>query len=126
MLTENNPATGSLAVLAITTPGGVSSFSIENWLAAVLVLPAASWATPLATSMVTVPSAAGVMSAVNTVLSEVARLEAAPLPTVISPTANPLTASEKVTVTENTPETGSAALEVIVAVGRVWSFTIVN
>ena len=44
--------------------GAVSSLAMENWVAAVLPLPAASCATAAATSTVTLPSAAGVIVAV--------------------------------------------------------------
>ena len=62
-----------------------------------LPLFAASSATPAATSTVTTPSAAGVISAVYTLPAVVAvNAEAAPLPTVMSPATKPVTASEKV------------------------------
>jgi len=73
---------------------------MENRSAAVLVSPLVlPVATPAAISTVTAPSAEGVIFAVNTVLSLVCRLPAAPLPTVISESVNPVTASLNVMVT---------------------------
>ena len=58
------PDVGSAAPVVSATVGTVSSFSIENCVAAVLLLPALSWAAAAATSTVTEPSAAGVIVAV--------------------------------------------------------------
>ena len=58
------PETGSAEPVVRATVGPVASYSIENWLAAVLSLPAPSWAAAAATSTVTDPSAAGVIVAV--------------------------------------------------------------
>ena len=70
--------------------------------AAVLSLPAASVATFAATSTVTSPLAAGVISAVYTLPAVVsANAEAVPLPTVMSPSTKPVTSSEKVNVAVN-------------------------
>ena len=86
-----------------------------------LPLPAASVAVFAATSTVTVPVATGVIVAVKVRLSleGFCRFEGAPLPTVMSPTANPVTASSKVKVAGNGPVLVDAA--VIVTVGAVLS-----
>ena len=60
----NAPETGSDDVDVMDTVGTVPSLVMENCVAAVLPLEAASWATPAATSTVTGPSPAGVMVAV--------------------------------------------------------------
>ncbi len=59
--------------------GTVRSYVQLNWVAAVLLLLAASVNVPAATSMVTAPSAVGVNVAVYTVLEDGAKLLKAPL-----------------------------------------------
>ena len=89
--------------------------------AAVLPLPAASSATFAAISSVTAPSAAGVMRAVHSVPATVlVKAEAAPLPTAMSPTVKPVTASEKVNVAVKGASLAGGTSE-IVTVGAVLS-----
>ena len=65
MVTANvDPVAGSDELLVIATVGDVSSCVHANWVAAVLVLPAASVKPPAATSIVVAPSAVGVNVAV--------------------------------------------------------------
>ncbi len=67
-----------------------------------LPLSASSCAAPVGTSRVTAPSVPGVTVAVHTVPVVVSRrFDAVPLPTWMSDSANPLTASLKVNVTSN-------------------------
>jgi hypothetical protein len=63
----------------------------------------------------------GVIVAVYVILSDVFRPEALPLPTVISPSTKPLTASLNVTVILNALFTGFGAAELILTVGTVAS-----
>ena len=87
-----------------------------------LPLPAASVAVFAATSTVTVPVDAGVISAVKVVSPFMpVKAAAVPLPTVISPTMKSFTASLKVKVAVNGPVLVDAA--VIVTVGAVLSTT---
>jgi hypothetical protein len=79
--------------------GGVPSKVQVYWVAAVLLLPAASVNVLATTSMVAAPSAVGVNVAVYTVLDVAEKLLKAPLVTVISPTANSVVASLLVKVT---------------------------
>ncbi len=80
-----------------------------------------STAAPAAISTVTSPSADGVMSAVY-VLPEPRRFPAVPLPTVISPSSNPVISSLKVIVTGmGEVFVGLAAVEEIATVGAVAS-----
>ena len=109
----------------IVTVGTVSSLVIVNWLAEALPFPAASLATPALTSMETSPSPAGVIVA-EYVVPDPAKPEAAPFPTVISPTTKPVTLSEKVKVAGKAPDTGSAEVVEIVTVGTVSSLVIEN
>ena len=124
-LTEiaNAPLTGSDDRVAIETPGAVPSDVIENRLAAVLGLADRSSAAPAAMSTATGPSEAGVMVAVYSAALTAWKALAEPLATVRSETSNPVTSSEKVTVTANAPDTGSAASEVIVTFGLTTSLT---
>ena len=96
------------------------SDSIENWVAARFALPYASVAVPAATSIVTVPSADGVIVAVYVV--PLPANDAEPPLTVISLTTKLVVVSEKVIVTANVePVAGLDALVVIVTVGEVSS-----
>ena len=63
-VTLNVLFTGSGAAEVILTVGTVASYVRLSCAAAVLALPAASFATPAFTSTVTVPSTVGVISAV--------------------------------------------------------------
>ena len=116
---------GSWRTIEVTVGAVVSAtdavWLIDTCIAAVLPLPAASSATFAATFSVTVPVATGVIVAVKVWLSLVGfcRFEGAPLPTVMSPTAKPVTASSKVKVAVNGPVLVDAA--VIVTVGAVLS-----
>ena len=85
-----------------------------------LPLPAPSVATLAATSTVTAPVAVGVIRAVYTDVLVAVNDEAVPLPTVMSPTTKPVTASEKVKVAVNGPVL-VAGTPVIVTVGAVVS-----
>ena len=69
-----------------------------NWVAAVLLLPAASVKVLAATSMVVAPPAVGVNVAVYTVLEVAAKLLNAPLDTVMSPTAKSVVGFEVVKI----------------------------
>ena len=95
--------------------GAVTSYVTLNWVAAVLSSPKASCATPASTSMLTVPSPDGVISAVY-VVPEPAKLPADPLVTSISPTTKPVTDSLKVIVTENGEELVGLLAPVVIVV----------
>ena len=118
---------GSWRTIEVTVGAVVSAtdavWLIDTCIAAVLPLPAASSATFAATFSVTVPVATGVIVAVKVRLSleGFCRFEGAPLPTVMSPIAKPVTASSKVKVAVNGPVLVDAA--VIVTVGAVLSST---
>ena len=99
-VTSKTPATGPAGPPRVTD-GATRSACTEYRAAALLPRPSASWATSAATSTVTSPLADGVIRAVYTE-PEPDRF-AVPLPTVTSEASNPVTASEKVTVTSNGP-----------------------
>ena len=80
------------------------SFTVQlNWVAAVLLLPAASVNVLAATSMVATPVAVGVNVAVYTVLEVAEKLLKTPWLMVISPTAKLVVASLEVKVSESVP-----------------------
>ena len=105
-------------VLVMTGSSGWSD-STDNCEAALLAFPAASLATPAATSIVTSPSADGVIVRVYVVplpdrVAEPPEIEA-------SESTNPVTDSLNVTVTSNVEVVNSAAEAVIETVGLVAS-----
>ena len=107
---------GSFGVDVRVVSGGDASYVIESSFDTVLPLPAESCALLAGICTVTVPSVVGVTVNVY-VVPEPERLDALPLVTVISPSANPLTDLLKVAVTVNVEFVGFGAEVVRFTVG---------
>jgi hypothetical protein len=123
-----NVAVNALLVIApdmselITTVGDVASKVVVNWLAAVLLFPALSCATPDATSIATTPSLTGVSVAEYSEALVEAKLLTVALLAVISVNVKPVTFSLKVKVAVNALLVREPAFsEVIATAGEVAS-----